>query len=412
MRLVALPRIVENPDDFLAGWPRKPFLNVMDPAEVAKLLSVDEVDRMLVDNGLRYPSFGMEKSSFIAPDHRVTKKRFRTESDVGDTADLVSLAHHQQEGYSLSLHNVQAFSGRLGEFCDRLGYELGSPVTVTSFLSPPNARALTHHHDTVDLFVCQVEGQKTFKLYSPVVTDALDHQRWSWSYVTDEDRNRLVEGSPEDEYTLAPGHVLWIPRGWIHEAYSGDSVSLHVSLRVEAATEYWLANTIMHWLADRQGLRTNLPVAFSTTAGRCSAAAKDTVTRIIDLLATGDWDELVEHIQHQDRSRFLGPRIRPIRDILLGQMTDLDGHDVLLRAEGAVGRRWIGEVLEVHQGSVERVFSGAEARVLDQLLAEEPTGSIRDHVNRQLGDEHGEQLIRKLLASGLARIDKPIKQEL
>jgi hypothetical protein len=401
--VMALNRIVENSEEFLRTWPRTPALHRMDPDEVRKLLTFDDVDRMLVDNGLRFPSFGMEKSSHMASDRSITKRALRSESDVRDTADSLSISHHQQEGYSLSLHNVQAFSGPLGEFCDRLGYEIGSPVTVTSFLSPPNSRALIHHHDTVDLFICQTEGEKTFRLYTPIVTDALDHQRWSWSYVSDEDRTRLVDGHADFEFTLTPGSVLWIPRGWIHEANAGPSISLHVTLRVESATEYWLAETVMRWLADTQGLRGNLPMAFSSSKSQCAAAVKDGLARISNLMADCDMEELAEYVQQKDHMRFLGPRIRPIRDVLLGQSQDLGGC-LYLRAEGAVGRRWDGEVLVVHLGSAERAFSGSEAQLLDELLTDEPKEPIYELLQQRLGADAGDALARKLLASGLARV--------
>src|SRR5207247_5682120 len=112
----------------------------------------------------------------------------------------------------------------LATFCRALEAELGHPVQANSYYTPRQSQGFAVHHDTHDVFVLQVAGEKRWLVYDPVFDLPLKHQRWS---------KELGEPGPVVlDVTLRAGDTLYLPRGWLHEALTSDSDSLHITVGV------------------------------------------------------------------------------------------------------------------------------------------------------------------------------------
>jgi len=78
--------------------------------------------------------------------------------------------------------------------------------------------------------VLQVAGEKRWLLYDPLFELPLKHQRYS---------KALGEhGEPTDDFVLRAGDTLYLPRGWLHQAETSDTDSLHLTIGINAYT--WL----------------------------------------------------------------------------------------------------------------------------------------------------------------------------
>ena len=60
----------------------------------------------------------------------------------------------------------------------RLRTELGHPVQINAYITPPQNQGFAPHYDVHDVFVLQVAGRKQWTIHAPVVTDPLDNQPW------------------------------------------------------------------------------------------------------------------------------------------------------------------------------------------------------------------------------------------
>jgi Cupin superfamily protein len=118
----------------------------------------------------------------------------------------------------------------LALFCRDLEAELGHPVQANAYYTPRKAQGLPVHHDTHDVFSLQVAGRKRWLVYEPVLELPLKHQRYSPSLGP--------PGRPVEDVTLAPGDTLYLPRGWLHEATTSETDSLHITVGVNVYT--WL----------------------------------------------------------------------------------------------------------------------------------------------------------------------------
>ena len=136
-----------------------------------------------------------------------------------------------EDGATIVLQALHHNWGPLAAFCRRLEAALGEPVQANAYFTPRSAQGLAVHHDTHDVFVLQVAGRKHWRVYEPVVQLPLQGQTYS--------RAKHGEpGAPVEDGVLEAGDTMYLPRGWLHDALTTDSESLHLTIGVKVYT--WL----------------------------------------------------------------------------------------------------------------------------------------------------------------------------
>jgi hypothetical protein len=166
------------------------------------------------------------------------------------------------QGQTVILNSVEDFNPAVAQLTRALETEMGARVQVNSYLTPPSAQGFRAHYDTHDVLVAQVQGEKLWKVYAGDSVCPL---------------NEMVDGAPKlresaqkpDEIHLRPGDLLYIPRGWIHEAATGTIASLHLTLGIHPPLGKDLLNAALEVLVNRHPeLREALPVGPLNTAAR------------------------------------------------------------------------------------------------------------------------------------------------
>jgi len=116
----------------------------------------------------------------------------------------------------------------LAKFCRALEADLGDPAQANAYYTPRRSQGFAVHHDTHDVFVLQVAGEKQWRIYDPLLELPLKKQRYS---------KALGEhGPPMLELTLRAGDTLYLPRGWLHDALTSETDSLHVTVGINVYT--------------------------------------------------------------------------------------------------------------------------------------------------------------------------------
>jgi len=93
--------------------------------------------------------------------------------------------------------------------------EFGCMVGSNAYLTPLNSQGFAPHYDDVDVFVLQLEGYKRWRVYAPFRKGEVLPRESSRDY-TDEEVDENGEQLMDE--VLGPGNVLYLPRGWIHQA--------------------------------------------------------------------------------------------------------------------------------------------------------------------------------------------------
>lgn len=174
----------------------------------------------------------------------------------GGVADINLVYESYLKGSTLVLSALDETWAPLVVFSRSLEARLSHPVAVAVYLTPPRFHGLQPHFDTQENFVLQVEGTKRWKVYEPV--RELPPVQGSYLPVA---REQL--SAPLLDIELRSGDVLYLPRGFVHEAEAGDSPSLHITLDVHVRTWTDLLSDALAAMADRERrLRASLPAGF------------------------------------------------------------------------------------------------------------------------------------------------------
>jgi hypothetical protein len=135
--------------------------------------------------------------------------------------DARAIAARVKAGYTLVVKDASGFSPSLSRFCAALGADFGCYVQANVYLTPPGGQGLRAHHDTHDTLTLQIDGEKEWTVYDPMVELPLETQV-------------LAGGLPASAIMHARVHLragdsLYLPRGFPHEARGTRSRSLHVT---------------------------------------------------------------------------------------------------------------------------------------------------------------------------------------
>src|SRR5262249_56741892 len=101
------------------------------------------------------------------------------------------------EGSTLVLQGLHRSWPPLADFAAQLAADLGHPVQVNAYVTPPSNRGFTAHYDVHDVFVLQVAGAKRWAVHPPVLADPLRSQPSG-------DRAAAVAGQARPEPRIAP----------------------------------------------------------------------------------------------------------------------------------------------------------------------------------------------------------------
>jgi bifunctional lysine-specific demethylase and histidyl-hydroxylase NO66 len=146
------------------------------------------------------------------------------------TANVPRVLEEWQAGATIVLQALHVNWHPLAVFCRLLEEAIGHTVQANSYYTPRGSQGFAVHHDTHDVLVLQVAGEKRWLLYEPLFELPLKHQRYS---------KALGEhGEPIDDFVLRAGDTLYLPRGWLHQAETSDTDSLHLTIGINAYT--WL----------------------------------------------------------------------------------------------------------------------------------------------------------------------------
>jgi ribosomal protein L16 Arg81 hydroxylase len=381
----ALRRCIEpvGEGEFLAEhWERRPLVvERHEPGRFDDLLSEAEVERLVTSGGLRFPGFRLVKAGEqLAVRDYTTEIPWRPSSFTG-TADVDRVLDAWERGATIVLQGLHLHRPELGAFCRSLERTLGHPAQVNAYYTPRAAQGLPVHHDTHDVFVLQVSGEKRWLVYEPALELPLRNQKYT--------AEMGGPGEPVHDLVLRPGDMLYLPRGWLHEALTSDSDSLHLTVGVNVVT--WL--DAFKWALEECGDE----LVFRRSIG------DGDVNELVDVLRARLTTDAVERRAAQKLARTR----RPIRDGQLSQLRAIEELDVDTEVEL---RETVLAYASEHNGSFELTFDGKEvafpARIRDEVswVLERDDPFTAADLPGDLDDESRLVLVRRLVREGLLRI--------
>jgi ribosomal protein L16 Arg81 hydroxylase len=291
-RLVAVP-----PAEFAARyWSREPLLSRGRdlPAPFDDLFSASAVDELVSSRGLRTPFLRMARDGTTLEGRSFTRGG-GIGASIGDQASDDAVLHHFADGATLVLQGLHRTWRPIVDFSQQLAAELGHPVQVNAYVTPPGSTGFSDHYDVHDVFVLQVAGEKRWRIRPPVLELPLRDEPWT-------DRRAAVEEAarqpPLMEETFAPGDCLYLPRGYLHAATALGGTSIHLTIGVHTWTRRHLADELVRAAVDRASrsreLRSALPLGTDLVGvGPATEDVEAVRTALLEALGQVDASDLV-----------------------------------------------------------------------------------------------------------------------
>lgn len=240
-------------------WGRRPLIRraaSLPVGDFSDLLSLPGVDELLSRRGLRTPFMRMTRNGDVLAPHRFTRGGGAGADIADQVADDKVLAEFGA-GATLVLQALHRTWPPLAEFAVALSSQLGHPVQINAYVTPPQNQGFAAHYDVHDVFVLQFAGRKRWRVHEPVLAAPLRDQPW-------DGRKAAVAARAADppliETVLEIGDAMYLPRGYIHAATSLGEISGHLTVGVHPVTRHTLATEVFAALSDDAELRRSLPV--------------------------------------------------------------------------------------------------------------------------------------------------------
>ena len=139
-----------------------------------------------------------------------------------ETPDIYSLYQGYHAGYTIIINRLHLRWKAISTLCRNLEESLQHSIGANLYFTPHSSQGFAPHHDSHDVFILQLAGSKRWLLYDCVpFTD------------THRPVQRDELGPPKQDIVLDSGDLLYIPRGYIHEALSTNLSSLHLTVGIE-----------------------------------------------------------------------------------------------------------------------------------------------------------------------------------
>ena len=372
-------------DFFTAYWEQKPLvLTGREAARFDDLLSEADVERLICTTGIRYPAFRLVKEGARLDVGDYTEDILWRPAPFTGSANVERVLAEFEAGATVVLQALHLNWLPLATFSRELEESLGHPVQANAYYTPRSSQGLAVHHDTHDVFVLQVAGEKRWLLYEPLFPLPLKDQRYT---------KELGEpGEPVADLTLRSGDALYLPRGWLHEAVTSASDSLHITVGINTYTWLDAFREALDACAEDLEFRRAVPLAGGEPPS-------ELLERLAARLGAGD-------VGRRMRERFVRTR-RPILDGQLTQLRALDG----LTPQTLVERRpTVIADLSVDESGVTLAFEGKDVVFPAHAREEVEHVARADEAFRPI-DLPGELdadgrlvLVRRLVREGFLRV--------
>ena len=258
-------------EDYLAKtWGQRAVHIRGEADKFGELFGWQDINHLLSHGRLAYPAVSLV----------LEKKTLASEA-------LAQLDHWLAQGATLVLNQIQELDPVVDRFASALANDLNTGVGVNCYASWPSKQGFDNHYDLHDVFVVQIAGSKTWKVFEPT-------RRWPI-----EREKGLIKLDPPDaepylECSLTEGDVLYIPRGHWHYALA-ETPSIHLTVGPKPRTGVdfllWLADHVMR---DDESFRKSFPLIRAHALGgdrpelELASHWRELTDRLRDMLAGPD----------------------------------------------------------------------------------------------------------------------------
>ncbi len=380
----ALARIArDGPAFFRDTWGRSAAVFRAAPgAAFERLLSFDDVDRIVSTMSLRTPMFRVVQAGRQIAEVDYTRSGRTGSRPLTGLADAAKIFDLFREGATIVLQGLHRYWEPVAGLVRELEVELGHACQVNAYITPPGAQGLALHSDPHDVFVLQTFGAK----------------RWEIHAAPREAARQPMEA------TLSSGDTVYMPKGTLHAASTQETLSGHLTVGVHVTSWREVLADVWKRVEADPSLDEPLPAGWLHDRDACASGLHERIGRLRSALARVDTDDVVA----SRAEMFLSTRAPLVRGALTDEpaLAALDDATVVVRRPGSVC-----EVIT--RGGELTVLLGDRRLVMPSWLepamrsiASHDRFAVRDLSSHVADAAARAVLVRRLVREGLVRVER------
>ncbi len=223
-----------TPEQFFAEYhDRQPLHLRGDAAKFAAVLSWRQINRLL-DMTHVWSSHSLQ---LVLDGTPVPAEQYCTRA-VGRDANeglMQPVAARVQDwvkrGASIVMNDVDSLTPGLASVSNAIeGAGLGK-AQANVYISWQSHKAFKAHYDTHDVWAVQVEGEKTWNVWEGRAEWPIGHPLFRSQT---QEHHEQAKGKLRAKVLMKPGDLLYLPRGWYHDALAEAPASVHVAYGAHA----------------------------------------------------------------------------------------------------------------------------------------------------------------------------------
>lgn len=266
--LTGIERVIAPLDiaDFVAGQHRhpRPMIFRGDADRFSGLLTWDDLNDILCSRNVRPGLLHVITDGQRTPDYlyQVDDLGLGSRQPGANVSKLDGrkLANFLRTGSTLIVNAIHECHPPIAGLVRDIESRLATYANVNLYASWHSTRGFATHWDDHDVFAIQMIGRKEWHLFGQTRCSPTAH---------DNQPNVDQPAQPVWVGNLTAGDVLYIPRGWWHDARV-DQVdeglgSLHLTLNTRPVTGAWILRWLESKLLDHEAFRSNAPLAADET---------------------------------------------------------------------------------------------------------------------------------------------------
>jgi hypothetical protein len=371
--------------DFLEVFRARKRLHIAasDPTRAETLFSWQEIDTLLSGHAL-------DENVKILRDGVRVPRQFYT-SNEGQQLNVRAFHDLLPQGVSIVVNDVDYLVPNINQLTVAIEREMGIYTHVNAYLSFSKGGAFKPHWDFMDALVVQVHGNKRWRIWNTEVPDPIEIA----------DRTKVNASlAPDQELELAPGDVLFIPRGEPHSATVSGERSVHLTIGLLSQTGIDFLDHLRKMAAKDPFLRKDLPRHSSDE----QSAAHEAILKV-RLHQLIDATSMSQFLREGDLSRLPASQIAVAGTSL--QMDDILRLTLRRRVPLPDVKSDDGPQ-PVTIGGETRRFSPAAIDVLRWLFNHDPATvhALHASLNPRHGPDRTETAIRELMRLGFLVVNR------
>ncbi len=176
-----------------------------------------------------------------------------------------------RRGASVVMNDVDSLTPGLAAVSDALEGAGFGKAQANVYISWQSHKAFHSHYDTHDVWAVQVEGEKTWNIWEGRAEWPIPHPAFRGQK---QDHHDQAKGALRTQVHLKKGDILYLPRGWYHDALAEAPNSVHVAYGVHAPLGMDVLNVLVERALYDAEFRKPLPRQDGSAAAAEALAAR------------------------------------------------------------------------------------------------------------------------------------------